>query len=538
MVFQTVFLAGVVQAIFDADHRVTYSTNHALIGKARPSDTLESALQGRADRSVRVVDIAGERTKVLHTTVPVRTGTTTEPIGALSIAQDYRTIDLEIREAFQHAAVILGLALLVLWISLIPLPSGRRTSSTPATSSSPTRRVTSPSLRRSSKPPTRNHPDLVRWDVVTWNPGAERLRPARRRDCIGRKLPSSSRRPPRRAVFGGSDQRGEGVEDHERGPRKTGPVDAADGLADPDDAGRATSTAVISRDITHLKQQQAQLGDPRKGASRAPTPRPPSMHLPSRTTAAGARSLKDEFIALVSHELRTPLTSIRGYTELLLDGEAGELTDDQRQFLGVVERNSLRLLHLVGDLLFLAQVEAGKLVLDSRRSIEASACRSARGGGPGDDNQIELVADLAETPSMLGDRSRLAQVLDNLISNALKFTPTSGRVSVRVSRTGRNAVVEVADTGVGIPADEQDRLFERFFRSSNATEQAIPGTGLGLTIAKTIERHEGSIEIESAEGWAPRFASGFRSAPRSPRTSRREPEASWWSRTTIRTSCS
>ena len=92
-----------------------------LIGKARPSDTLESALQGRADRSVRVVDIAGERTKVLRTTVPVRTGTTTEPIGALSIAQDYRTIDLEIREAFQHAAVILGLGLLVLWISLISL---------------------------------------------------------------------------------------------------------------------------------------------------------------------------------------------------------------------------------------------------------------------------------------------------------------------------------------------------------------------------------------------------------------------------------
>ena len=75
---------------------------------------------------------------------------------------------------------------------------------------------------------------------------------------------------------------------------------------------------------------------------------------------------------------------------------------------------------------------------------------------------------------MLGDRSRLAQVLDNLISNALKFTPASGRVSVRVSRTGRDAVVEVADTGVGIRAEEQDRLFERFFRSSNATEQAIP----------------------------------------------------------------
>jgi signal transduction histidine kinase len=160
-------------------------------------------------------------------------------------------------------------------------------------------------------------------------------------------------------------------------------------------------------------------------------------------------------------------------------------------------------MQLVGDLLFMAQVEAGKLALDLEevdlRQVLAECLEAAK--PVADDKQIELVADLAETPSMLGDRSRLAQVLDNLISNALKFTPTSGRVSVRVSRTGRDAVVEVADTGVGIPAEEQDRLFERFFRSSNATEQAIPGTGLGLTIAKTIvERHEGSIEIESAEG--------------------------------------
>jgi signal transduction histidine kinase len=104
-------------------------------------------------------------------------------------------------------------------------------------------------------------------------------------------------------------------------------------------------------------------------------------------------------------------------------------------------------------------------------------------------------------PSMLGDRSRLGQLLDNLISNALKFTPRSGRVSVSVSLQGADAVVEIADTGVGIPADEQTMLFERFFRSTNATAQAIPGTGLGLTIAKTIvERHDGTIGIESEEG--------------------------------------
>ena len=272
-----------------------------------------------------------------------------------------------------------------------------------------------------------------------------------------------------------------------------------------DDAGLATGAAVISRDITHLKQQQAQLEATlaKERVARADAEAAQHALAEQNERLRELDRLKDEFIALVSHELRTPLTSIHGYLELVLDGGAGELAPEQQQFLTVVERNSRRLMQLVGDLLFMAQVEAGKLALDLEevdlRQVLAECLEAVK--PVADDKQIELVADLAETPSMLGDRSRLAQVLDNLISNALKFTPTSGRVSIRVSRTGRDAVVEVADTGVGIPAEEQDRLFERFFRSSNATEQAIPGTGLGLTIAKTIvERHEGSIEIESVEG--------------------------------------
>ena len=191
MVFHDrVFLAGVVQAtLFDADHRVTYSTNHALIGKARPSDTVASALQGRADRSVRVLDISGERTKVLRTTVPVRTGGNTEPIGALSIAQDYRTIDLEIREAFQHAAVILGLALLVLWISLIPLLR-RTTNQLHARNqqlADQARDVAQLAaiVEASDDAITRTSSDGT---VVTWNPGAERLFGWRADEIVGRKL--------------------------------------------------------------------------------------------------------------------------------------------------------------------------------------------------------------------------------------------------------------------------------------------------------------------------------------------------------------
>jgi PAS domain S-box-containing protein len=213
--------------------------------------------------------------------------------------------------------------------------------------------------------------------------------------------------------------------------------------------------------------------------------------------------MKDEFIALVSHELRTPLTSIRGYTELLLDGEAGDLTDDQRQFLSVVERNSHRLLHLVGDLLFLAQVEAGKLVLDvGELDLGSVASESVETARPqAEAKGVTLTLATGPVPQVAGDRARIAQLLDNLVSNALKFTPENGRVDVRVSSVSNQAVLEVRDSGMGIPADEQEFLFERFFRTSNATEQAIQGTGLGLAISKAIvEAHAGRITVASQEG--------------------------------------
>jgi PAS domain S-box-containing protein len=513
MVFQDkAFLVGVVQAtLFDEDRRVTYSTSHSLIGKTRPSDTLESALQGQPDRSVRVLSIAGERTKVLRTTVPVRAGTATAPIGALSLAQDYRAIDLEIREAFQHAAAILGLALLVLWISLIPLL--RRTTNQLRTRNQQladqARDVAQLAaiVEASDDAITRTSSEGT---VVTWNPGAERLFGWRADEIVGRKLAVvvPADRLHELSSVARKINAGEGVEDHEtRALRKDGTEVDVSLTASPilDDAGVATGAAVISRDITHLKQQQSQLETTlaKERVARADAEGAQRALAEQNERLRELDRLKDEFIALVSHELRTPLTSIHGYLELVLDGGAGELGPEQQRFLSVVERNTKRLMQLVGDLLFMAQVEAGKLALDLEEvdlnEVLAECIEAAK--PVADDRQVELVTDLAETPTMLGDRSRLAQVLDNLISNALKFTPASGRVSVRVSRTGRDAVVEVADTGVGIPAEEQDRLFERFFRSSNATEQAIPGSGLGLTIAKTIvERHEGSIEIESAEG--------------------------------------
>ena len=186
--------------------------------------------------------------------------------------------------------------------------------------------------------------------------------------------------------------------------------------------------------------------------------------------------------------------------ELLLE-EEGELDDDQRRFLEIVNRNSERLLTLVADLLFLAQIDAGKPAIelasvDMNRIVEECVEASSP---VADSKGIDLRLQTRRLPKLAGDPVRLAQVLDNLVSNALKFTPSGGSVEVRLRAEEGLAVLEVEDTGLGIPEEEQERLFERFFRSSNAMESAIPGTGLGLTITKAIvERHEGTIEVESA----------------------------------------
>jgi signal transduction histidine kinase len=214
--------------------------------------------------------------------------------------------------------------------------------------------------------------------------------------------------------------------------------------------------------------------------------------------------LKDEFVASVSHELRTPLTSMMGFLEIVREGAAGELTGEQERFLGIVHRAAERLQRLVGDLLFVGRLDAGGLDLNLEPALPLG----------------EIVADCVEAASPLArvreidlafqpdgdirvhaDRERLAQLVGNLISNGIKFTPPGGRVAVRVFTEDAHAVLEVEDTGIGIPPGEQERLFRRFVRSSTATQQAIPGTGLGLAIAKAIaEAHAGRISVTSEPG--------------------------------------
>src|ERR671934_54650 len=213
-----------------------------------------------------------------------------------------------------------------------------------------------------------------------------------------------------------------------------------------------------------------------------------------------ADRLKDEFVALISHDLRTPLTSITGYVELALEED---LNDEVRGFLQVVARNSDRLLRLVNDLLFVARLQAGDVMLEEEDLDLAELVRDGvramepRAAG----KEITLTCEVEAVPLVHVDRGRFLQVLDNLVSNALKFTPEGGEVHVRLGERDANIRLEVSDSGMGISAADQRRLFERFFRAGNAVEQQVPGTGLGLYICRAIaEAHEGTISVRSELG--------------------------------------
>ena len=210
--------------------------------------------------------------------------------------------------------------------------------------------------------------------------------------------------------------------------------------------------------------------------------------------------LKDEFVALVSHELRTPLTSIIGYIELLRDERATGMDADH--FAVVIQRNAERLLRLVGDLLFLSQMQSGQLALEVRDTdlagIAAEAVAEMR--PEAERKHIELAMSAVAVPDLAVDPTRMAQLLGNLISNALKFTPENGKVEVTLAVQGNEAVLSVRDSGIGIPAADQERIFERFFRTEAATRQVIPGSGLGLTISKAIvDAHQGRITVRTNE---------------------------------------
>ena len=213
--------------------------------------------------------------------------------------------------------------------------------------------------------------------------------------------------------------------------------------------------------------------------------------------------LKDEFVATASHELRTPLTSLSGYLEMSLDPAEGPLSPTRESHLRIVQRNANRLTALVDQLLFLARADSHPLELDRHpvdlEGILNEAVETARPAASA--KNISLVATGDPLPDVAADRPQLLRVVDNLVANAVKFTPDGGTVRLAARHEGDSAVLEVSDTGLGIPHAEQSDLFNRFFRGTNAIEKAIPGSGLGLAISRVIaEAHGGTIQLHSTPG--------------------------------------
>ncbi|GAA3448054.1 ATP-binding protein [Planomonospora venezuelensis] len=215
-------------------------------------------------------------------------------------------------------------------------------------------------------------------------------------------------------------------------------------------------------------------------------------------------SAKTDFMSTVSHELRSPLTSIAGYLEILRDEEAGEINPAQDRMLDAIDRNTTRLRLLIEDLLTLSRIEAGAFRSLKQRT---NLCEVVEGAvatmrPTADKAQVGLEVDCADgSIAVDGDPNQLDRAMVNLLSNAVKFTRAGGSVSVRVAVEGDQAVVAVADTGIGIPEEEMPRLSTRFFRASNATELSIPGTGLGLSIVRSIvANHSGAFDLKSEEG--------------------------------------
>ncbi|PCI36517.1 MAG: hypothetical protein COB53_09330 [Elusimicrobia bacterium] len=221
-------------------------------------------------------------------------------------------------------------------------------------------------------------------------------------------------------------------------------------------------------------------------------------------------SMKDDFVSTVSHEFKTPLTSIQGFLAVLLEGETGDLTDEQVRFLKIVKNAADRLHLLVADLLDLSKLEGGlKIALHRLDLVEAARnCVDSQRLAAEERGVILSLEAGEDLPPVRGSEQWIGQVFDNLVSNAIKFTAEGGSVSVGIENKGEGLLVRVADTGIGIPKKEQERVFEKFFRASNRADNdgPAPGTGLGLAICRQIiDRHGGRIWFESEAGKGTRF---------------------------------
>jgi PAS domain S-box-containing protein len=214
---------------------------------------------------------------------------------------------------------------------------------------------------------------------------------------------------------------------------------------------------------------------------------------------AEVERLKNEFISTVSHELRTPMTSIKGYTDLLVSERMGELSEQQRHFVGVIKNNADRLTALVNDILDISRIETGRLKLQMEPLDLCALIEGVVDNFEGQmvEKSLQLTLDLPTSlPPVRGDKDRVIQILENLTSNAWKYTPEGGKVTIQAKASDGSAQVDVIDTGIGIEEKDLPHIFDRFYRTEQAEVQALDGSGLGLSIVRMF------VQLLGGKIWA------------------------------------
>ena len=349
----------------------------------------------------------------------------------------------------------------------------------------------------------------VNGKIATWNVGAERIKGYSAGEAIGQHF----------SIFYPAEAKDSGWPDHElqvaaaKGRfvdegwrvRKDGTTLWANVTitALRDEAGHLIGYAKLTRDLTESKRVEAvelasQERDELLEAERS-----------ARIGAQRATRVKDEFLATLSHELRTPLSAILGWTQVLLRGGAPEPVDQQRA-IQVIDRNARAQVQLIDDLLDLSGIMTGKIRLDlhqvSLLSIVEAAVDSAKPAASAKDIRLKAILDSGQV-TVNADSTRLQQVVWNLLTNAIKFTPKGGQVHVLLQRVNSHIELSVSDTGVGIPASFLPHVFDRFSQRDSSTTRAFGGLGLGLAISKQlVELHGGAIRVSSqGEGMGSTF---------------------------------
>jgi signal transduction histidine kinase len=218
---------------------------------------------------------------------------------------------------------------------------------------------------------------------------------------------------------------------------------------------------------------------------------------------------KSQFMVNVTHELRTPLHGILGLSDLLREGIYGPVTDPQRESIAGIELSARSLLELIDGLLLLARAEAAKLELSVAPVVVEDVVTRVAASGRWMRGTKELTIDVdvaGDLPELHTDRGKLAQILVNLLANAIKFTPPGGRVAIEARAAGDGVTVAVSDTGIGIPARELDRIFGAFHQVDGSSSRAYGGVGLGLTLVRTLARMlGGEVSVSSVEGQGSTF---------------------------------